>query len=698
MSNKPLYFKPRARILLQLGDELIRNESVALLELIKNSYDACASKVTLSMFSVDDTKKGTIVVKDDGIGMDRNIIENVWMEPGSEHKRELLHDVNFRKKCGRTVLGEKGLGRFAAHKLGDEIELISRKGRSKEVYLKIDWTVFKKKTYLSNVPIKITERKPQIFTGNKTGTKIVIKKFRSSWTRAMLRDVYRSFNSLRSPFDSPEAFEIEFETDKKEWIEDLPTWKDVKQSALFEFKCEMEGNTVTKFLYKFVPWPNMAKLRARTVTEKQQFGKHMMMKKKGKDIDLSKYKIGKVKFEGFIFDRDPKILDYGLQDKKSVTEYLNQNGGIKVFRDGIRIYDYGEPGNDWLNLDLRRVNVPAVRISNNILIAAVSLERESSSDLKEKTNREGFIENDAYNELKEATLYSLGLVEHLRRADKNKVRQLYGGAPKSEPVISQITKARHTIEKKIKDKELKDELVSYMKNIERDYKTIHETLLRGAGAGLTLGVAVHEIEKIVEELNHLVKSKKFVKRIPELIKHLSELVEGYTLIIRKSSKQVWKVWDIVDQAIFNFNMRFKVHAIEIIRGNVTKTKNEKIACSRSHVVGCLMNIFDNSIWWLDYSNTQNKKIFVAVYTDLRATTTILVADNGTGFALPKDELTDPFVSAKPDGMGLGLHIVKEIMSVHKGKLSFPDWGDYDVPKDFRHGAIVALTFPREIEK
>ena len=68
--------------------------------------------------------------------------------------------------------------------------------------------------------------------------------------------------------------------------------------------------------------------------------------------------IGPVKFEGYIFDRDAFVLKLGLSDKQGLKEYLDTNGGVRVYRDGLRVYDYGEVGNDWLNLDIRRVNQP----------------------------------------------------------------------------------------------------------------------------------------------------------------------------------------------------------------------------------------------------------------------------------------------------------------------------------------------------
>lgn len=231
-------FKPRARLLLQLGDQLIRNESIALLELVKNSYDADATNVNIKMENIDKPEKGIIIVEDNGTGMDMEILRNVWMEPGSDYKEKLYSEGKIKSRYNRVPLGEKGIGRFAAHKLGNEIELISRKKNSNEIYLRINWTSFKDAKYLEEVPISINERiKPEYFTDNKTGTKIIIRRLKTSWNRLMIREIFRSLNSLCSPFDAPDSFRVDFDIDKTEWFEGILSWKDIKNYALFKAEC-----------------------------------------------------------------------------------------------------------------------------------------------------------------------------------------------------------------------------------------------------------------------------------------------------------------------------------------------------------------------------------------------------------------------------------------------------------------------------
>jgi len=161
--KEKLIFKPRSRLLLQLGDQLIRNESIALLELIKNSYDADASVAKIIIKNVDNLGEGEIIIEDNGYGMTPKIIKNVWMEPGSGYKDQIIKQLKRTPKFGRLPLGEKGIGRFAVHKLGDIIELITKAEGHPEVYLKIDWNIFKKAGYLDEFPVEIIERDPVLY-------------------------------------------------------------------------------------------------------------------------------------------------------------------------------------------------------------------------------------------------------------------------------------------------------------------------------------------------------------------------------------------------------------------------------------------------------------------------------------------------------------------------------------------------------
>jgi anti-sigma regulatory factor (Ser/Thr protein kinase) len=703
----PVRFKPRARLLLQLGDQLIKNESIALVELVKNSYDADANVVTIYMENVDDPKNGVIIIEDDGYGMNADTVENVWLEPGSDFKTQKIKNLEVSPKYERLPIGEKGIGRFGVHKLGNVIEMTTKTAYSKEVYVKIDWTNFNDYKYLEDVPITIIERSvPSVFKNGKTGTSIIIADLRKKWERGIAREVKRSITALASPFDVNDSFKPSFDVlDKPGWFDGLLRWEDVKDYSLFYFKVKMSGNSIIEFKYEFTPWQSMTKLISREVLldneliENFKVLKHSEGEKEGEIIDLEKYKIGTVTFEGYIFDQDSFVLKMGVSDKVGFKKYLKTNGSVKVFRDKLRVYDYGEPENDWLELDYRRFQQPAKRISNNIILSAISIDRKDSADLIEKTNREGFVENEAYESFRSAILHSLNIVETLRYTDKLKLREKYGPTPKSSPVMSTLGEAKKYAEDKVKPDEVKTQIIKYFNKIESDYKTISDNLLKAAGAGLSMSVVVHEVEKIIYEVEKVLKAEKGSERVLNLVKHLSSLIDGYAEIIRKSSQTSENIISIVDQSLFNTEFRLNAHKIEIIKDYKTFKGNSKIKIAKNLLIGTIMNLIDNSIYWLDQRGFKaiekkekfSKKIFIGIIEE-DTYLNLVVADNGTGFLIPTDDITEPFVSAKPGGMGLGLHIANEIMEAQKGRLIFPDIGDYEVPKEFENGAIIVLAF------
>lgn len=690
-------FKPRARLLIQLGDQLIRNESIALVELIKNSYDADASLVNVYMSELNFPEKGVIIIKDNGFGMDLETILNVWLEPGSDFKANQIYNNVRTPKFKRLPIGEKGIGRFGAHKLGNVIQLITKKKNNKEIVVTINWRELVKKKYLTNARPKIEERNPIIFKGSSTGTQINITDLNKEWTRGEVREIHRSITALCSPFEENNTFDVSFDIDNKEWLKGLPKWKDIKESSLFSFDAVVVGEKIVSFEYQFKPWSTMTKISGRKVTlENNQIVqklKYLYNSKTKLPIDLSEYNIGELRFSGLIFIRDVKTLKLGFSEIKTFRKYLDENGGVRIYRDGIRVYDYGERGNDWLGLDYRRFNTPGIKVSNNSIIAAVQIDRESSQQLIEKANREGFIENKAFDVFRESILHTLNIVEQLRREDKDRLDEIYGSTPKLEPVLSSIDKLKNLLEEKSIPQNVKEEALKHVFQIEAQYKFMRDTLTRSASAGLSLGVVIHEVDKIIQELEKVIKKENVSDRMLSLVKHLGHLIESYSQILAKSERKNESLKTIINQTLFNIEFRLSAHKISIVKEFEEFNKDAKVNVARNLIVGTLINILDNSIYWLGRSRINNKKVYIKLVEE-NGFYCILIADNGPGFALSIDDLTEPFVSAKIDGLGLGLHIAKEIMSAHNGYIEFPEWGENDIPSIFKNGAIVKLGFKK----
>lgn len=696
-------FKPRARMLLQLGDQLIRSESIALLEVVKNSYDANASKATISMKKVDDPKNGEIIIEDDGEGMDAKIIRDVWMQPGSEYKEKLINERQQGDEK-RMPIGGKGIGRFGVHKLGYQIELTSKKEKSKEVTIKIDWRDFEADKLLDEIKIDLTEHdNPTYFSQGKTGTRIVIRELKNQWSRGAIRDLYRAINSLNSPFETADSFKTYFKLDNQNWLKGLTQFEDIKSHALYYAEAIIENDEIKSLNYEFRPWDTMTKLKKRSVQLPNKEIKNLRMveqvideetkKKKQVSLDLSTHKIGSIKLKLLIFDRSSKVLSLGVSDKKGFKEYLDVNGGMRVFRNGIRVYDYGEPGNDWLNLDMMRVNQPGKTISNNIIIGAVSLDRSESKDLEEKTNREGFIENEAYRKFVSAIRFALDKILTQRNLDKAEVRKHYSPSAISEPVIGHLKTLHEKVSQKVKDKDLQKDLLDSIANIEKDYNTINEIYTRSASAGLSLSIVMHEIIHMISELASAVDQKPTDNHVKQLVKTLQKTVGDYAGVIKQSNKTKGNLVKITSQALSNIQFRIKAHKVDVIRLFEKRTKiNSDVSCAQNLVTSTIINLIDNSIWWQEYDKVKNKKILIDIVEYPEKHISLLIADNGPGFSIPPEEAVKPFISDKPGGMGLGLHLADEVMKGQKGSLIFPDPYDFEIPEEFQNGAKLLLSF------
>lgn len=696
-------FKVTPRILSHLGEDLIKSDSIALLELVKNSYDACA-KNCLVDFNFQNDKLSEIIIEDDGCGMNLDIIENVWLVVGTTNKLDKLE----KNDCGRVPLGEKGIGRLGIHKLGKEINLITKTKENKEVIVQIDWNKLNTASSIEDFKLEVEEQLVPTIFNNATGTKIIISDLKHEWDRRQLRNVYRAINSLNSPFsdkqdDKSDNFNVVVDSNKKNLFDNLPSFEDIKNSALYFAKCKLENDKITEIKYEFRPWSSLNKIQSGRIKKTKEFKDFELQLKtfegrKKIDIDLSNYNIGEIEFDVAIFDFDSQIFNYVNAEKTSIRNYLKENGGIRVYRDGVRVYDYGEKENDWLGIDLRRVSRVGGNISNNIVIGAVKLNRLQSRDLKEKTNREGFVENNAYEFFSDAVNYALDLIVTERNIDKSVLSNLYKKNKTIEPVLSDLDEVVNLVNEKVQDTETKNDILKYLDRINDQYKEVKEVLIKSANAGLNLGVVIHEIEKLISSLSASVTSNDKEKSI-NITKQLEKIIQGYSVLIKSSKIQKDKLSEIVVTAIDNYEFRLSDHKIETI----TNANNNELNAfyAKSEALSALTNLLDNAIFWLSYSRNPNPKISVYITDQFKGYNSIIVSDNGPGFDLPADVAIKPFITKKPNsiGSGLGLHIANEMLKAMNGKILFLDKDDVEFPNKINtesvNQAIVALCFPKE---
>lgn len=703
MRTEQVHFTLSPRVLSHLGEDLIKNESIALVELVKNSYDAMASFCRVN-FVFCDGMLSELIIDDDGEGMNLDTIYNVWLVIGTNNKRNQLENNQGK----RLPLGEKGIGRLGVHKLGNDITLITKRKDYDEVLVKIDWRLLDEVSAVKDFPVSVSTTNETSFP-QKHGTRIIIKDLKGNWTRRSLRAVYRDLCSLNSPFGrQSDSFKVIIEANT-DIFNGLPQISDILDIAMYRGHCVIENGLITSFHYTFSPWKELKAIDGREIFQIDYSEAHLKRRRENdegrhhekpvlEDFSLSPYKIGKVTLDLYIYEKDTSVFGLMGVEKSTLNQYLAENGGVRVYRDGIRVYNYGEKDNDWLALDYNRVKRAGNNLSNNLVIGSVSLSRKESTDLKEKTNREGFIENDAYFTLVDAINYATDLFVRLRNEDKQRLVSIYKKDKRVfEPVISDLGEMTEIINSKVQDTETRIKLLRLITRINTQYKNVRDVLITSANAGLNLGGIIHELEKQVASLVSCVSSGNF-SNIEIIAERLEKIISSSSVIIRNSKIEQQSLSLLVENVINVNAFRFQDHAIRIFSNR--KQTDIKAMASRSLAIGALTNLLDNSIYWVSVSRTENRMIYFYITEQIEGYSSIIVMDNGSGFKISPQTAIEPFITGKPlnTGMGLGLHIANEVMKEMKGKLLILNKNEVDLPDKAKSlgidKAIVALCFPK----
>ena len=695
-------FRPRARVLQLLGDELIGSARLAVFELVKNAYDADANEVVVRL-DLASAQEPTITVTDDGEGMTLDVLRSVWLVPGDDHrqKQRLADQKTVRHR--RLPLGEKGLGRFAVHKLGNRITLVTRARDADECVVDIDWNELIEQPFLDEAPVNIQIRPPEVFAGEETGTRIEIRHLRAKWLRGEVRRLHNQITSICSPFEEPSGFRATLHVPGCEsWIDDLPDVSEILDRAIWKFSFRIHNDRFD-WSYEFRQVPGF-RLDGRVVEKSgdrlklpSRSGDDRMEKKVVADASVFEG-IGPVTGEFYVYDRDQEVRRR-VPNIRLLETYLDETGGVRVYRDGIRVYNYGERGDDWLGLDLRRVNVPTRRISNNIILGAIHLSLKESTSLVEKTNREGFVENVPCLQLRRLVLGALAALEAERQFDKERIRRLT--ASPDDPTATKIEKPIQALRRELERQGVQDKFERYVVKIENDYQSMQETLLTAGMSGLNLAVVFHEVERGVRALHQVISKGADMESAARQARDLMHLLDGFSTLLRRDSKQHHSGRKLVDAAR-QFNMlRFRHHRIQLVCPLLQRGGDgfhSRFAFGL--VVGALNNLLDNALYWLrvrwpnhpEQSEPPERKLYVDVSSDFEAGPAIVVADNGTGFqGDDPEDLVRPFFTRKPEGMGLGLYYANLAMELNGGQLAFPQPGEVELPSEF-DGAIAALIF------
>jgi hypothetical protein len=700
-------FRPRARLLQLLGDQLIGSAKLAVFELVKNAYDADAESVDIWLRDLE-SENPTILIEDNGQGMSLDTIRDVWLVPGDDYREKQRLADKRSPRFGRLPLGEKGVGRFAVHKLGDRIKMVTKTADSAECVVVIDWREMAEKHFLEEAQVSVTEREAKIFTDGATGTAILISDLRErEWSRREVRDLYRQVTAIASPFVEQEAdFQVTLHVpDNPTWVKSMPGPGDMLAKAPWYFRFEFDGQQFS-YVYEFRGVPGL-KADPRRIERSDRL--QILEPVEQDDLDLFKepkrkktkkaiatpdtlHGIGPISGQLFMFDRDPAVLrKYG--ESRFLERYLDQNGGVRVYRDNIRVYNYGEPGDDWLGLDLSRVNAPGRRLSRNILVGVVDVGLSTSPELREKTNREGFVDNAAYERFRQVVSGIISVAATERSIDKERLRLAAGGARQpTKDLQGPIANLRKIALKHNLGNELEPSII----RIERDYNQLRDNFLRAGISQAGLAVVFHEIERGVAVLSRAIERDEPAVELKEQASQLQSVLEISTQLLRKGDKEPHSLKHLVRRARDLNSVRFRVHDIKLrIPALEDGAADSTPVFAFGLVLGALTNLIDNAIHWMGVAKSDDgdgvKRLFISVDPDFTGGPAIIVADNGTGFIDDPAQLVEPFFSRRPDGMGLGLYYSNMVMQLSEGQLLFPTPEEVDVPDEYG-GAIIAMVF------
>jgi signal transduction histidine kinase len=709
MASNQHPIRARSHLLTLLGEELIGDDRLAIFELVKNGYDADATVVAIALNLR--AEKPNIVVEDSGSGMTLSDITEKWLELATDSRRK--NPSRRSSRFRRLPLGEKGVGRIAVFKLGSSVTLTTRAKNNPEYQVTINWDeLVSQGKYLEDLRVSVNENeKPIYFPGTKTGTRIEITGLRRvNWARGDLRKLYRLVTSLASPFDTPDKFNVTFSAPGRESdFSDMLKADDFLKNAVWTFNFSLEGQLFS-WKYGFHP-PHWKQLKPRSKSndndrlalvpldrgvKKPEEEDDLLLKAEGLEG------IGPISGQLYVYYRRSEVLQ-ATGGTQQMRMWLDDQTGVRVYRDGVRVFNYGEPNEDWLGLNARRINRPGGKVGLHSIVAAIHLSLEKSRGLREKTNREGFDQNEAFARLQRIVLSAFEHFEILHAEDRASIDAVIRGVDEGGPV--RFTDALANLRAGVSQKKLGKEFKKDIDAIEHEFNELRDVMVNAGTAGLNLAVIFHEIEREVDALASAVERGLEGTQIRRQIDQLSELLHGIAPLLRKNPARLMFVSDVVTAAYRIRESRFKFHKLAFSAPLLDKQEKDfRIRGPSNLLTGALGNLIDNAIYWSRFRKERDNRSAAAAvriitsWDEEASSGMIAVVDNGPGFGISADEAIKAFRSTRVGGMGLGLYFAKMVMEQCGGTLTVHSTSELrdeiDIPKAY-DGSAVVMRFGAE---
>lgn len=698
MSNSDVFkIRPAGRHILTIGRDLIQDPYAAVVELVKNAYDADATRVDIQFSKYEVSREILngeeiihygikICISDDGHGMIRSVVTDKWMVPSTDDKK--IRKVSPK---GRIMQGRKGIGRYASAILGNDLFLETVADGTKTSLL-VNWNDFEKAEYLSDVDVLIET----INTIENSGTKLLMtgdETFLYEWNESQFKQLQKELKKLMTPIEdtkisSDTLFKIYINIkgfgnyDKEnEEIEPYPLFD------LFDYRIygKINQNGYGKLIYE------MQKVR-NSIPEEINFYY-------GKSTEC-----GNVEFDIRVFDREKEAIEdlirRGLKDesgnyvgKLEARRLLNENNGIGVYRNGFRIRPLGDPDFDWLELNKKRVQNPSLKIGSDQVIGFVKIESEEYSGLIEKSARDGLKENVNYFSLIDLTQKIIGELENRRFIYRNKAglsRKTLKIEAEFENLFSFDSLRKNiqkTLEKGKVNGDISSNIMQAINDTEKEKNKIAESLRETvaiyqgqATLGKIINVVLHEGRKPLEFFKDQVQLFNIAykdyengntEKLPKLYNKISAFSDNSDILLQlfkkigplaQGKRGTQKELLLVESLKSNFSV-FDSQLKDVNWNIETSSGNDiKIKCWSQDLYSIFTNLIENSLFWMNEKKTQKKQISVYVDIEDNEINFIDYKDTGPGIEnnlLDSGVIFEPDFSTKPEGTGLGLSIAGE---------------------------------------
>ncbi len=702
-----------AKTLIHLGRESIKDHTTALIELVKNSYDADANNVEVEILCTGNSD--IIRIADNGFGMTKDQLLNSWLRIGFSAKRE-----SKMSDLGRRKTGEKGIGRISADRLGAKLELISKTDIDGIVGLKVNWDDFDiEGKDVSEIDVELTSPTEiniplKNSSQSTTGTEIRITKLRQPWSAKNMENLYNEFSTITPPFNQASDFAINLINDVAPDFS-RPVSSKYYEAAEVDVTVIFDGSNEVYY----------------SIKDKYSTGDIVKTINLQQFLSIDKIECGPTEIRLMFFLRDSSSIvgtDFKLSD---LREFLDNNYGVKIYRDNIAVKPYGFPkaqlGFDWLKLGERKARNPAgigrgeeYTVSPNQLVGAVFISRDKNDLLKDSAAREGFVENSSFEDLEGLVQASIRLLETHRanifpkveKARKEKQKNpAHREAEKIKEQLHSVTDELKSIKTEIEEGNENIKPTAFLKPIARSIdkvesisedveNTIAEFLnwqrvVNGlATIGISSAVFGHETEgSITQFQGSTTTAIKLLKILPaKTEKALEELEKSlkaskkvaawgaYALTrVQKERRRIRnvQVFKTIEAVVKELKPAFEASSIEL------KLKGENLYSKtyQMDIETILVNLLTNAYSAALLKGGDRKVNIQVDREDINGKQGYYFSVSDTGPGIAKEfelRIFEPLFStktlatneSKSVGTGLGLTIVKSIVDELEGTISF----------------------------